>query len=136
MPADFELEASCLAGMLDADGCIALFRNRTHYQPTVEVCQKSKANLTILQELWGGNFIQGIPQADIEGSWHLRWTSKVDVQYILGITYKYLKFKKGQADIILRYIDEVALGSPYKINQKKAADLYAQFCEARRKHYA
>jgi len=124
-----EQEASYLAGMIDADGCIALNYNRDHYEVRVEVCQSSKSNLEKLQKLWGGRIQRGVR------SHHLIWGRKESVRYILEATLNYFKFKLDQAGIILLYIDEVARGSGYHVDREYADALYRQMKLLKREFY-
>ncbi len=128
MPA--ETEKAYLAGLIDGDGSILLFRNRKHYDSRVDLCQASTENLKEIQKIWGGRIQKG------STSNHLIWGKKEDVRYILETIMEYTKFKLDQVGIVLLYLSDVAKGKGRPINKQYGEALLKQMKMLRSEFYA
>ncbi|MBM3283376.1 hypothetical protein FJY90_03930 [Candidatus Gottesmanbacteria bacterium] len=105
MPAAFDRcrqthkEAAYLAGFIDGDGCILMYKTRGQWIVRVDITQKNKLLLERLQEIWGGFITNGIR------AWHLNFQGE-KARQVLEIVVRYGKLKVDEAGLGLLFLDD------------------------------
>lgn len=104
-----EKTKSYMAGFFDAEGCARIATHKrgikTYYEPKVYVSNKSRAVMQWLVLHFGGSFVKNINNkaGDIWYIWYLQ--SFPTVADFLKTILPYLKYKREQAEVLIRFIE-------------------------------
>jgi len=108
-----EIGDSEIAGFLDGDGCIGIYRVKRrraaswHYVLNVIFTQSRADKMKILQDIQkkhGGYMCQVKEHPRCAMAWQLRMTGAAALNLILAIR-PYLRVKKVQADLAIRFME-------------------------------
>ena len=99
-----------MAGILDAEGCVRIATHKrgdkTYYEPKVFLSNKSRALMQWAVLHFGGSFSRNINSNKGEDwfIWYLQ--SFKAIERFLKLVLPYLKYKKEQAETLLKFIQE------------------------------
>jgi len=102
-----KLELSYIAGFIDADGCIALYKNKDAYRPSLEIAQVGKPILEWIQSKIGCGKIYKIKRGVNNRQAHSLSVFPTELKEFLPAIIPYLKIKGRQAKLIMEYFDVI-----------------------------
>lgn len=112
-------DLSYIAGFIDADGCIALFKNKNAYRPSIEVAQTQLPILKWLQKAIGfGRIYKRLGKGRNNDAYILTLFPN-ECRKFLPIILPYLKVKHKQAVLVLEYFNIVD-GTYHRDSAKRA----------------
>lgn len=102
-----EVEKAYIAGFLDGEGSVGIYKSRRTFVLAVSFAQKNPAILLWIQSIYGGTLVSQKPEhsgfaaADIV--FQLRYTSRSDVIVLLRSLRPYIRVKKDQVDAVFDF---------------------------------
>jgi hypothetical protein len=130
-----EVEKAYLAGLIDADGSIGIYRNRNRYKPTVSVSNNNREVLEWCRNLIGkGALCTKQPRKENHSiSYDLRWDYNTALR-IAEQCLPYLIIKKERAHLLLKWKSVVKRNGYYTEEELKRRNaLIAEMKELNRR---
>lgn len=108
-----ETEAAWLAGIIDGEGCISLFRRSTYYVPAVKISNTNEKLINKCKQILDDADIQYCVRYSDRGerknakpAWELTLESRPRVIAVLNLVLPYLVAKTEQAELVLDWCSE------------------------------
>lgn len=102
-----KVELAYICGFIDADGCIALYKNKGGYRPSIEIAQVHLPILKWIKDKLGYGRIYTREGKGKNRTAYILSLFPSEVRSILPIILPYLKCKNVQAELLLKYFDVV-----------------------------
>lgn len=104
---------SYLAGLIDADGCVALTRNGDRRVPSLSFVNTSRELVKLFEDRYGGYVYEKQWKTKPTFEWNLR--DRQSLQAALTELIPELILKKKKAEILLKYVETIISNRDRKV---------------------
>lgn len=108
-----ETDKAWLAGIIDGEGCISLFKRSTYFVPSVKVANTNEKLINKCKEILSAANVEYCIRYSDRGerknakpAWELVMESRPRVVAVLELIYPYLVSKKEQANLVLDWCSQ------------------------------
>lgn len=128
-----DLEIAYLAGLLDADGCVMVYKTRDKYYVRLVLSQANLYDINKIRDIWGGNLVRSTNNV-----YQLVWNGFSSLE-ILKLIRKFSIFKKEQIEFAIYFLEKLSPGAGNDLDSQKRFErenIYNKLRLIKKKKYA